>query len=491
LNLVVALLFVGGTALRLFDLTDPPLDFQAWRQLRSASIARGMYFQHLDNVDPATRDLAIRLAQFEPLEPPIFESLVAGAYLLIGQEALWLARLLAILFWMLGGLVLWRIGRRLGYSWGAAFSLMTYLFLPFSVIASRSFLPDVPMTVLVVCALYAFLVWLEKPTWPSAAVAGIGAGLAILVKVFAFFPLFFAFTLGGLATLNIRDFIRARGVWLLVLFSGGIPAVFYFGIQSGSAGDYLSGWVQPFLHLLFEPGFYVDWAKAIQHTLTLPVVSLALVGLLLSKGRQRAILGGLWLGYLLFGAAIPSLIISHTYYQIVLIPIAALSLAPLVDWFRSRLRISPSIQDWLLTGLVLVMAATGAFVSARSLAAQDFRSEILGWIKMGREIPVDARLIGLTHDYNARIRYYGWRQVTQWPHVTDREMMAMAGNDVTQTPEAVLSEFERRTQGYDYFIVTLFDELERQPVLRDLLESSFPQLDGDGYLLFDLRKGAG
>ncbi|HZW03329.1 MAG TPA: hypothetical protein VFF68_05355, partial [Anaerolineaceae bacterium] len=41
------LLLAAGLGLRLLDFTDPPLDVHAWRQLRSASIARGMYYDLL------------------------------------------------------------------------------------------------------------------------------------------------------------------------------------------------------------------------------------------------------------------------------------------------------------------------------------------------------------------------------------------------------------------------------------------------------------
>ena len=40
----VLLILAAGLALRLFDLTDQPLDFHPTRQLRSAIIERGMYY---------------------------------------------------------------------------------------------------------------------------------------------------------------------------------------------------------------------------------------------------------------------------------------------------------------------------------------------------------------------------------------------------------------------------------------------------------------
>ncbi|GMR11340.1 MAG: hypothetical protein BMS9Abin28_2170 [Anaerolineae bacterium] len=45
-------------------------------------------------------------------------------------------------------------------------------------------------------------------------------------------------------------------------------------------------------------------------------------------------------------------------------------------------------------------------------------------------------------------------------------------------------------QGFDYFLVTLFNELDDQPVLSDVLYSNYPYQEGDdGYVLFDLKAG--
>ena len=83
---LLGVLFISGIALRFIDLTDPPLDFHAWRQLRSASIARKLYYESLPIVDDELREKASQLGNFEFLEPHIFEGLTARATRLVGQE---------------------------------------------------------------------------------------------------------------------------------------------------------------------------------------------------------------------------------------------------------------------------------------------------------------------------------------------------------------------------------------------------------------------
>ena len=45
------ILFGLGFAIRMVDLTDPPLDFHPTRQLRSAIIARSMYYRSLPEAE--------------------------------------------------------------------------------------------------------------------------------------------------------------------------------------------------------------------------------------------------------------------------------------------------------------------------------------------------------------------------------------------------------------------------------------------------------
>ena len=46
---LLVLVFMMGFIIRVSDLFDAPLDFHATRQLHSALIARGMYYQGLDS----------------------------------------------------------------------------------------------------------------------------------------------------------------------------------------------------------------------------------------------------------------------------------------------------------------------------------------------------------------------------------------------------------------------------------------------------------
>jgi len=90
--LALSLLFIFGLglAVRFYDLQDPPMDFHPTRQFHSILMARGMYYQDLDDIPEWKRELAVQQWKSEGLiEPPFMEWLTAQTYKVTGQEAIW------------------------------------------------------------------------------------------------------------------------------------------------------------------------------------------------------------------------------------------------------------------------------------------------------------------------------------------------------------------------------------------------------------------
>ena len=203
------LLLALGLGIRLFDLNDLPLDFHPTRQLLSALKARGMYYQTLPNVPEQQRDFAIQQWKVRAaIEPEIIERIVAFTYRFTGEQ-LWVARIYSSLFWLIGAVFLFLLAREITSVDGALATTAVYLFLPYAVIASRSFQPDPLMVMLIILFWWAVYRWsslaiggrvaanvvsgISRPqTWTLAILAGLFGGLAILVKFVAAF-----FVIGG------------------------------------------------------------------------------------------------------------------------------------------------------------------------------------------------------------------------------------------------------------------------------------------------------
>src|SRR5512134_1074078 len=145
----LALIFGAALAIRLYDLTDLPLDFHPTRQLLSAIKARGLYYEtQPDGIPTWKLERAIRFAKLKAdVEPVVFERLVAFTYGFTGEQ-LWIARIYSSLFWLTGGLFLFLLAREFVSFEGALVSTAYYLIFPYAIMGSRSFQPDPLMVML-------------------------------------------------------------------------------------------------------------------------------------------------------------------------------------------------------------------------------------------------------------------------------------------------------------------------------------------------------
>ena len=489
LAIVLLSLFIFGAGIRLYDLTDPPLDFHPTRQLRSAIIARGLYYRNLASAPEWQQQRAEeQLAAHGLIEPPIFESIVALTYRVIGSDPLWVARIYAILFWLIGGLALFALARVMTSVDGAVIAQAYYLFLPFGIIASRSFQPDPLMVMLILLALWAICRWYQIRTWRWAILAGVLAGAALFSKAVALF--FVLFALGGLILLQIglRKAIKDPQVWVLGILAV-LPVVAYhlYGIfvlktlQSQFEGRF-------FPEMWVDPAFYVRWMQAASNAAGYGAILAALVGVFLfSTAGKRAFAGGLWIGYAAYGMTFPFHITTHSYYQLPLVAIIALTLAPLGSLVFGKIA--------TLTPVLLVQAAIflllffGIFFKAWDvrveLARTNYRNEPAYWQEIGDILGHDSSVVALTHDYGNRLAYYGWISPDIW--LTSRHLenyRELRGGK----PIDVQNWFAELTGNKDFFLVTLMNQLNEQPDLKEILYNNYTiYAKGDGYIIFDLR----
>lgn len=490
-RLIGALVFLLtiGVGLRFLDFTEPPLDYHPVRQLRGAILARGMYYQMLPDADPERAAKAVDLTRTEPqYEPPLLEAMTAVGYLVVGGEKLWVGRLLSIVFWLAGGAMVYALARRLISLDGAFVALAYFLFVPLGVEVSRSFQPDSMMVFLFAAATFAIFRWADSGEMKWAIGAGLLAGVTILVKGRPAPIVGVMMTAAVLSRYGFIRFWREPQTWVLGALTLSIPAIYYVGLTGGGTVGLIRSYSTGLMGLLAEPSFYIRWLDFLDGLFNLGLVFIALISISLLKGRGRIILFGGWAGYALYGLLLPYTIYTHDYYNAPLIPLVALSLAPAGELgFRFLRQVH---LPWRAFALTVAAAALlhQAWLIRSGLLGTDYRAEPAGWIKMGRELPDQGRIVALTHDYGARIAYYGWRAVQVWPASYDYEFYELQGRNQGQDFDA---EFKRRTRGAEYFLVTLMGEFDRQPRLKEKLYSEFTLLrDGEGYLLFDLRSEA-
>ncbi len=174
---------------------------------------------------------------------------------------------------------------------------------------------------------------------------------------------------------------------------------------------------------------------------------------------------------------------THDYYQLPFLPLAAISMAPIGAVILSYLADAVREKKWVIpVNTLLVLIIMASFLSGRLLLlGQDYRSEPAFWRNLGDRLR-DSSVLGLTQDYGYRMAYYGWDTIENWPSTGDLAIRDLAGKDKGD----VISLLEKQITGEQYFLVTWFEEFNRQPEVKDYLTSHFAVEQGDGYLLFNL-----
>lgn len=490
-----------GLAIRFYDLTDLPLDFHSTRQMLSALKARGMYYQTLTDVPAEERTFAIQQWKFRAsVEPEFFERVVAFTYQFTGEE-LWVARVYSSAFWIIGAVFLFLLARKLTSTDGALASAAFFLFLPYAVIASRSFQPDPLMVMLIIIFWWAVYEWstvtsggqvvpsvseerietTPSRAWIFAILAGLFGGFAIFIKFVAAF-----FVIGGgmgamLGRGSLPEALKQPQVYVMCVL-GILPGAAYliYGVWiAGFLGQQFGGRFIPSYFL--NPSYYLGWVAMLNLVIGSVPLMIALLGLFFFDKEKRRFMLGLWAGYALFGIYFNYHISSHDYYSLPLIPIVALSLAPLAELFFSKLAQLTTTRLLRISAFCLLLF--GLFASLWNTRTQmksvDYRPEAQMWAEISQKVD-GYNLAGLTQDYGSRMAYWGWRNITSWPTYGD----LIYHDELRGAQRDFEDQFANIASKKDLFVVTDFNDLNRQPFLKGKLHEYPVFAEGDGYIIY-------
>jgi hypothetical protein len=478
-------LFAAAFGIRLYDLTDPPLDFHPTRQLLSAIKARALYMETwpdeftMEQVEVGRRQAKLK-AQIEPV---VLEHLVAFTYRFTGEQV-WVARVYSSLFWLVGGAFLFLLVRDLLSFDAALIATAYYLLYPYAILASRSFQPDPLMVTLILAFWWTFWRWLRFPSWTNTILAGLLGGFAIYIKFSAAFFVIGAALGLGLSQYTWRELLRNGQVWGMAIL-GALPGTLYLinGVFiEGSLGDQFRGRFIP--ALLVNPFNYLQWMVKVDLAAGGLFIMLGLLGFFLTRNKRlRSFMVGLWSAYLLYSLFFNYHVATHDYYHLPFLPIVAVSLGPLGEWFFTRL--AESTVAGIQRNAVYLILLAGMFMVLwnvrNQMKAADYRPEAAMWTELGKLLE-DKTAIALMQDYGSRLEYWGWMTVPTWPHTGDPLYARIRGNQALF--EEMFVDYSSRK---DYFLVTDLDELEHQGQLRERLNGYPIYMQGNGYMIYQLR----
>ncbi len=479
--ILLALIFAAGLAVRLYDLADPPLDFHPTRQLHSALIARGMYYQTRVDIPAEQREMAVEHWRTEGLiEPQIFEQIVAWTYGLVGETDLQIPRLYAIAFWMIGAGFITALSVRLIGRGGALAAALIFLMLPYAVVASRAFQPE-PLTIaLIAAALWSAVRWEHRPLWGRALLTGLLAGLAILIKstsVFFIGPALFVIGLAGGGP-------RSLQVWVMALLTVLPFAVYYIH------GVYVTGMLVDQFSLRFfpemwaDPAFYLRWLSNLERMVPFGLVLAALAGVLLVlHSYRRWLLFSLWFGYLIYGMTLSHHISTHDYYHLPLMIPIALGIGAAAQGVFGLMR----GRRWgaVIWASLLLIAAVGVYgYQARNqLKRFDAAAQARTWSVIGAELGRGAGVVALADDYGSGLKYYGWINPRNWLTADEIAWRTSIGQSFDFE-----AEFEALAGDADYFVIIPPAELDLQPELKQALNDRYTIYQQNAeFIIYDLR----
>lgn len=470
----------AGLALRIPNLGESHLAFHPGRQYFDAIKARGLYVQLGGTVDgmsdERSRDAASSL---ERREPPILPLFAAAGYRAAGGEHLWIPRLISILGWLAGALVLAALARRFVGDAAALVALAFMAFDPYGIVATRAFIPEGLLVAALVTAWWAVLRFAEDPTTRRFAIAAAWGAITLLVKPVAF-PLVAGVFLGVEACrLGLRGALRSRRSWsfLAIVLAPALAYQLFDGIFSSSNGG-----SDIYVNDYFLKGAFIrGLGSQVTHLVGVAGAVLAVVALVtLTRSSLRASVIGLLSGAVVYTVAFNYQTSTHSYYDLYWIPVVALGLGVGAQWVTDRLAMRASV---VVSGVVVlaVLVLCLALVQATPERATIDDTYPATAAEIGRSVG-DDRAVTLAIGDSMPLYFFGKFDGTRWPSKYDDRLGGASG----VSDDQVVEHFETVTANSDVFVMAWPSELKRQPALAQILEGLSVRASGDGWTVYEL-----
>ena len=339
---LLTIMLLVGLFVRLYKIDNPVADWHSWRQADTAAVSRNyindginMFYPTYDDVSSIQsgkdNPTGIRMVEF-----PIYNAIHTILYNSFGVFSIekW-GRITTALITLLTAIFLFLLGKK---HYSSKIGLMTaffFLFLPFNVYFSRVILPDPLGVLFTVSALYYFGI--------NNVVSALLFGLAFLQK-----PFFAVYLLPLLPEFLKKEKVKSNLVFLIISFLPFVMWRFWTGLHPEGIPFYK--WAFNGDRIRFHPAYF-RWLFGerigilILGTWGLVPFAFGLIRKLKNNFNTYFALSGL--SYLVIVATAN---VRHDYYQILIIPPIAMTLALGTSylWRRSKLILVLSLVTMFL-----------------------------------------------------------------------------------------------------------------------------------------------
>jgi hypothetical protein len=164
--------------------------------------------------------------------------------------------------------------------------------------------------------------------------------------------------------------------------------------------------------------------------------------------------------------------------------IIALSLSAIGEVvFRKIAELYP--QGWLvrlaLSAVFLLAIGAEMWEVRVFLLRKNYRPEVNLWQELGDKLGHTTPVLGLTESNH--LAYWGFQDVDEWYLASDLNLRERANPNFD-----IKAQFFDRAAGKKYFVVTLPDQFDGQPEIKEMVTQTYPIYEqGEGYIIYDLE----
>jgi 4-amino-4-deoxy-L-arabinose transferase-like glycosyltransferase len=428
------LIVLSAVVVRLIEIEQPFIDPWSWRQSDVAAIARnflenGFHFSH------PQIDWAGNAEGYVGTEFPILPFAAALCYKITGVQE-WIGRIQGVLLFAAALPFFFLLVRRVFGGTAAVWATFFYAFAPLNVIASRAFMPDVPSLCLALVGMYFFLVWVDENDWRFLVASAVLISIALLIKlptaVIGVPLLYLAVaavydrrnssgdTIGGpfgqaqgRRRPSLQDLLKrlltSWEFWLFALITLVPSAIWYWHAHRIAETFYPYHFFGGGGFRIMDGAWYWKIAKQTAlSSLTPMLFTLAALGPFVAPRGKYTRIFHWWL------AAMAVFIFAvgwgnrHQWYQLPLVPIAAVFAGCACQWVASQLR-----SHRVVSALAFVLLGAAFGVSSYHYALPFYRPAAAGLRNLGlelKEATTPSALIIAADNGDPTVFYYAHRK---------------------------------------------------------------------------------
>ncbi len=443
----------------------------------------------------------------EPIDPQINEKITYQMYRIFGKEDMLIPRLLSLFYWLIGGIIIYKVGMLL-FGWtGAVITVTLYLFFPFGINISQSIQPESLLNMFFLWGVLQIIKYFRSDKGDYFYSAAMLSGFAVLIKVTIIFPLIGILLLLGINKYGIKKYLlNWKTVWFYIIFlSIGTSFYIYNILWNTDMQAHAASLISP--EMLLTPFFWVGWLTQIgKVTGVIPFFTALILFSLIKDKEVKFTIAGLFFGYVCYALIFSYSTATSDYYQIALFPIVAIMLGYAGTLIKKGERVKYTVVFSLLAAGVMfslwhqykyinsyheLNMYSPAYFLVGEQGSYFHRDTSEGGIwgnsfKAGELTGHGINNILLARSYGNAAMYYGKFFARSWPTYEDIDYMKLKGKAVPSVEELYKKEFF--PQNPRYFIITDFRSWEKQPELQNFLNTNFKLFaKKEGFIIYNLR----